>query len=262
MKYLKLLAFTLILLLFFFLTIPLYPCLYLSENRTRKLLNFLVKWTSWAWLKVLDIKVKTNRKFHDSETYLIVSNHLSYLDALVISSVFPTSFVTSLEVKATSFLGHLTMLAGCLYVNRKDKSKIDIEIQGLRNALKNNISVTFFPEATSTDGSNVIRFRKPLFEASISSGRSILPLTINYVEVSHEKITTSNRDYLFWYGEMTFFPHFMNLLNQSNITVELEIHDPFLPEIFPVFELADRAHKVISNSYNPITPSMRAYEII
>ena len=262
MKYLKLLAFALILLLFFFFTIPLYPCLFLSENRARKILNIFVKWSSLGWLKVLGITVTTNKKHDKSETYLIVSNHLSYLDALIISSVFPTSFVTSLETKATSFLGHLTMLAGCLYVNRKDKSKIDNEIQGLRNALKDNISVTFFPEATSTDGSNVIRFRKPLFEASISSGRRILPLTINYIEVSNQKISIRNRDHLFWYGEMTFFPHFMNLLDQSNIRVELEIHEPFRPEIFPAFELADRTHKVISDSYHPITSPMRLNEII
>jgi 1-acyl-sn-glycerol-3-phosphate acyltransferase len=262
MKYFKLLAFTLILLLFFFFTIPLYPCLFLFENKTRKILNFLVKWTSWAWLKVLDIKVKTSKNFDESETFMIVSNHLSYLDALIISSVFPTSFVTSLEVKATSFLGHLTMLAGCLYVNRKDKSKIDMEIQGLRKALKENISVTFFPEATSTDGSHVIRFRKPLFEASISSGRRILPLTINYEEVSYQKISTHNRDSLFWYGEMTFFSHFMNLLDQSKIKVNLEVHEPFRPEIFPLFELAERSHHIISNSYNPVTSNLRQNEII
>lgn len=262
MKYFKLIAFTTILLLFFFFTIPLYPCLFLFENRTRKILNIIAKWTSKAWLKVLDIKITTNKRFDESETFMIVSNHLSYLDVLIISSVFPTSFVTSLEVKSTSFLGHLTMLAGCLYVNRRDKSKIHIEIQGLRNALKNDISVTFFPEATSTDGTNVIRFRKPLFEASISSGKRILPLTINYAEISNKKISVENRDLLFWYGEMTFFPHFMNLLDQSDIKVELHIHEPFTPEIFPLFELADYTHQVISKNYQSLSPIMGSYEII
>jgi 1-acyl-sn-glycerol-3-phosphate acyltransferase len=262
MKYLKLLFFTIVLCLFFLVTIPLYPFLFMKENKTRKILNSIVQWTSRAWLKILDIQVKTNRNINTEETYLIVSNHLSYLDALVISAIIPSSFVTSLEVKSTSFLGHLSMLAGCLFVNRKDKSKINQEIQGLRDALKENISVTFFPEATSTDGSNVIRFRKPLFEASISSGRSILPLTLNYVEISEQKINPENRDYLFWYGDMTFFPHFMNLLSLSKIKVEIEIHEPFKPEIFPVFELADRAHKVISHSYHPIVTPVRLHEII
>ncbi len=210
-------------------------------------------WTSMAWLKILDIEVITNRDIKKDESYLVVANHLSYLDVLVISSVIPCSFVTSLEIKATSVLGHLTMLSGCLYVNRKDKSKINLEIKELVEALGRNISVTFFPEATSTDGSNVLRFRKPLFEASISSGKLILPMTINYLEISKQAVTTRNKDFLFWYGDMTFYPHFMNLLCQSKIKIKLDIHEPFKPEIYPVLELAEKAHKVISGTYQPIS---------
>jgi 1-acyl-sn-glycerol-3-phosphate acyltransferase len=209
-----------------------------------------------AWLKILDIEVITNRDIKKDESYLVVANHLSYLDVLVISSVIPCSFVTSLEIKATSVLGHLTMLSGCLYVNRKDKSKINLEIKELVEALGRNISVTFFPEATSTDGSNVLRFRKPLFEASIKSGKPILPLTINYLKISGQKITNNNKDHLFWYGDMTFFPHFMNLLKLSKIKVSLDIHESFQPEIFQLFELAEKAHQVVSTNYFPISKDL------
>jgi len=262
MRYLKLFFFLIILGLFFVFTIPLYPFLFFFRNRTRKSLNYIVTWTSTAWLKILGIKVRINGTLDKTKNYLIVANHLSYLDALIISSFLPSSFVTSLEVKSTSFLGHLTMLSGCLFVNRKDKSKINLEILGLRDALLKNINVTFFPEATSTDGTAVIRFRKPLFEASIASGKPILPITINYQEVSSNKVSDKNRDSVFWYGEMTFFPHFMNLLKQSEVITELVIHEPFTPELYPVFELAEKAHQIISNSYKPILQEMRPNEII
>jgi len=56
------------------------------------------------------------------KTYLILSNHLSYIDILVIASVMPSVFVSSMEVKANAFLGFLTSCGGSLYIERRKKS--------------------------------------------------------------------------------------------------------------------------------------------
>ncbi|MDZ4121096.1 MAG: 1-acyl-sn-glycerol-3-phosphate acyltransferase, partial [Candidatus Cloacimonadaceae bacterium] len=51
--------------------------------------------------------------------HLIVANHVSYTDIIVLSSIFPFVYITSVEMGENPFLGDITRLGGCLYTNRK-----------------------------------------------------------------------------------------------------------------------------------------------
>ena len=95
--------------------------------------------------------------------YLIVSNHLSYLDVLAMISVLNTRFVTSMEVKHAAGLGWITDQAGCLYVERRSRKNLKTEINEISKALEGGFYVVVFPEATSTNGDGVLRFKRPLF---------------------------------------------------------------------------------------------------
>lgn len=190
--------------------------------------------------------------FSSSKNYLIVSNHLSYLDVLIISSIIPSCFVTSKEIKDSFFLGQIVTLAGCLFVDRRDKRNLKNEIGELRDALRHNLSVTIFPEATSTNGNEVIRFRRPLFESSIATGKPILPLTINYKKISSRPVNASNRDIVCWYGDMDFLPHFLKVLEQDSIDVELVFCPVIIPEMVNSLELAIKSHQKISNAFQTL----------
>lgn len=205
-------------------------------------------------LWVIGIKVNVfNAEFSQPfSNYLIVSNHLSYLDVIVLGSKFPSCFVTSKEIKASLFLGQLTSLAGCLFVDRKNKRQLSQEVSELRRVLEKGLNVTIFPEATSTNGEEVLRFRRPLFEASIASGKPILPITINYKSINAVKVGPSNRDLLCWYGEMEFFPHFIKLLTQKKIEIDVVLSEPFLPELMPILDLASLSHQKVSQSFQTL----------
>ena len=229
--------------LFFVLTIPFLPLTWIVPNHIRLYLVSVVSLCSKGLLEVLEIKVKANKKIDETKTYLIVANHLSYTDILIISSLHPCAFVTSLEMRKAPFLGQLITLAGCLLVNRKDKSKIHDEIHKLRLALASGISVVFFPEATSTDGAEVLKFKRPLFESSIATQVPILPLTINYQE---------SRGFVCWYGEMEFFSHFIHLLHQEKIEADLFVHEAFTPGLMTSLEMAEHTHQIVKGAYHPV----------
>ena len=237
--------------LFFVLTLPFLPLTWFVPNHIRPYLIYVVSLCSKGILEVLGIKVKASKEI-EARTYLIVSNHLSYTDILVIASHHPCAFVTSLEMKNAPFLGQLITLAGCLFVNRKNKSKINDEINKLRLALISGISVVFFPEATSTDGGEVLRFKRPLFESSIATQTPILPLTINYHRISGDSFSVKNRDLVCWYGDMNFFPHFLSLLNQESIEVDLTVHEAFTPGMMTSFEMAQYSHTIIKGAFRPV----------
>ncbi|MCB0422255.1 MAG: 1-acyl-sn-glycerol-3-phosphate acyltransferase [Bdellovibrionales bacterium] len=200
----------------------------------------------------LRVQVKNFGLKNPNENYLVVSNHLSYLDILIISSQIPSCFVTSVEIKETPLLGLLTKLGGCLYVERRNKSNIHNEIKDIREGLENNLNVVVFPEATSTNGESVLRFRSPLYNASISSYKKVLPTCINYRSVGHTSLNKDNRDAIFWYGDMSFFPHLVGLVKAGPIEVELDFLAPLdTRKYVDPIECAQITHSQVSKRFIP-----------
>ncbi len=176
-------------------------------------------------IRIMNFKIQTagQTEYLSTGPYLVASNHMSYLDILILSSKMPGCFVTSQEIREVPFLGHLCMLAGCLFVERRNKENIHKEIHELTEALEKGLNVIFFPEATSTNGEQILRFRKPLFQAAINSTQQVLPVCLNYVSIDQVPVNTASRDRLCWYGDMSFAPHLWHLMQAREVVVEIQV---------------------------------------
>lgn len=203
-------------------------------------------------IKVLGIKIdlKHFEKLH-GKNYLIVCNHLSYLDIFVISSFIPTAFVTSNEMKETPFLGQVCILGGCLFVERRSKKGIRDEINHLARCLKEGMNVVIFPEAKSGNGEELLKFRSSLYQAAIVADVPVIPFCLNYKKINNEAVTLKNRDKIFWYGEMTFFPHFLSLLKIKSIEVELNIFSSIKSQ--DKVELLNDTYTKINENFKAVT---------
>lgn len=156
-----------------------------------------------------------------SGSRLIVANHLSYLDILIISAIQPTMFVTSIEIRDSGFLGFLCKAAGCHFVERRNRNQIDREIREIAQSLSQGLNVVVFPEATSTNGAQVLPFKVSLMDAAVLSGRPLKPLCINYRAIAGNPVNSLNRDEVCWYGDMTFLDHLTNVAVRGSIQVEV-----------------------------------------
>ncbi len=183
--------------------------------------------------------------------YLVVSNHVSYLDIAVLTTINPFLFITSNEMKNTPFLGKVTELGGSLYTDRKKFTGIKGEINNFANYLRDGFNVVLFPEATSTDGKELRKFKKSLYQVAIEANKAILPICIKYTHCNGKPIDDTNRDNLFWYGDMGFLPHFWRLLNIKNAQVEITILDEL--QVGPDSErreLCDTTYQMIHDKYH------------
>jgi 1-acyl-sn-glycerol-3-phosphate acyltransferase len=253
-KIIKLFLFVLFILSFFACSTFILIFNFFSFDRARTMLVKNISIHSNIGLKLLGIKVKAafSRNIND-ENFLLVSNHHSYVDILVIASFFPACFVTSYEMKETLFLGQLCSLGGCLFVERRSRAGLSKEVMNLTAALKNKLNVVVFPEATSTNGEALLKFKRPLFQAALDAKKEVLPICLNYLKVNHERITKKNRDSVFWYGDATFFPHFLNFLEQDEVLVELSVLDRIeLDESLDKDQLANLSYQAISSEFKPI----------
>lgn len=204
-------------------------------------------------LKLMGIEVETkDLERTEKRGKLLVGNHMSYIDVLFTAAINPGCFVTSVEMKKTPFLGQICQLGGCVFVERRNKKNLKNEIREITESLKNGLDVYVFPEATSTNGDEVIRFRRPLFNAAIEAGVEILPLTINYNKLNDIEVNEGNRDYICWYGDMTFFDHLWNLFAIRRIDVSVDFHPRIeqTPSI-EALELAEKSHDLVKSSFRP-----------
>ncbi|HOK80025.1 MAG TPA: lysophospholipid acyltransferase family protein [bacterium] len=242
-------------LIFIYMMVSCFVTIFSKRSSRRKNLCLNCSYFSKIGLKFLGIRVKkcADISQFQNKSYFIVSNHVSYIDILVISSFFPASFITSVEVAKDVFLGTLAMLGGSLFVERRKKSRLIKDLETVSDVLESNLNVVLFPEGTSSDGEKILPFKKTLFRAAIKHSVPVLPLYLRYVSVDGMPVSNNNRDLIYWYGDMKFFPHFMSLLKLNSINANLFI----LPEISSVskssHQLASIAFQTISNMHQSAT---------
>jgi len=222
-------------------------------RRTRKsnvLLGYYARVAQW----ILRIKVRALGKEHIQRGALYVGNHLSYADVLVLSPVLEGGFVTSVEIKHTPGLGLICQMAGCLFVERRNRSGLRNEISELREGLQVGLNVTIFPEATSSNGEQILRFKKPLYLAAVAAGRPVIPFCLNYRRVGGQPINKVTRDSVCWYGDMDFLPHLISLAGSGGVEVDLNILPPLETGLqMEAGELAEKSQAAIEKVFIPVS---------
>lgn len=223
--FVKFVCFNLLLLIFFITTIPLYPFYLVFPETIRKIVSYIIQFIAKNMLSLLGARVAINKKIYSNKGRLVISNHLSYLDMLILLSQYRTSFITSKEIKETPFLGQICELAGCYYTDRKDKKNIHQEVKDIKIAIQKGETITFFPEATSTNAEEIKRFRKPFFYPAQELKIPVTTITLNYRFINDMPFSKKNRDLVCWYGDMTFFAHYWNLMKITRLEVDLKVHE-------------------------------------
>lgn len=232
--------------------------------RERKMLSRILQISNSWMLSVLNIKLNVNGDHSHLKGKLVVSNHMSYVDVFLLASLYPTSYVTSKEMRDTPVLGWICRLASCVFVERRNKENIQNEIQEITQGLTEGLTVTIFPEATSTNGDEVIRFRRPLFNAAVFAKADVQPICINYRYLGKKPVTKQNRDKVCWYGDMGFGLHFLGFVLQPGLVVDIDFLQPIVFDPNRSLEaLVEESHQLVVSTYDKLSPQQEsASEIV
>ena len=159
---------------------------------------------------------------------IFVSNHISWLDILAINSTLDVVFIAKNEVRSWPGLGLLAVLGQTIFIERKSLNALS-QKRTLEECLKKGQSVFFFPEGTSTDGSNVKQFKSSLFEVCYGelfkkkNWGSVQPITIIY----KSPIADDPGFYSFWREEDTIFANIKKIIKRAGQgRVQLVFHRP------------------------------------
>lgn len=141
--------------------------------------------------------------------FLLVTNHLSYVDIVVLSSVVECSYVSRGDVRDWPVVGLLCRSMGVIFVDRTRRADVHRVSNEMRARLERGEGVVFFPEGTSTAGASVLPFRPSLFDAAVQAGAPVYYGAIGYETDAGE---TPAHMAICWWGDMTFGSHFYALL--------------------------------------------------
>ena len=158
---------------------------------------------------------------------VIVSNHLSYVDGIVLGSIFPVVFVSKREVKKWPLIGLWTSLCGTVFINRQRKDQVRLLIVEMIRKLNEGVNILLFPEGRATNGERMLPFQTAPLAAPLRNRSIIVPVTLVYKSVDGKPVSKENRDLIYCYDDMDFVPHFWKLLSlrriEALVTVQLKI---------------------------------------
>jgi 1-acyl-sn-glycerol-3-phosphate acyltransferase len=188
----------------------LFRCVFCPKNSARQQRALWLQRTSRRVGRIFRLETQSAGTIPSSG--LLVCNHLSYLDILVLASLAPAVFVAKREVKSWPVMGLLAQLAGTVFIDRErraDVGKVNDEIQ---SALDDGALVILFPEGTSSDGKTILAFKSSLLEPAT---RQKHPLAAGCIQ-SALADGDAGAEVCYW-GDAVFFPHLLNLLSKRAV---------------------------------------------
>jgi lyso-ornithine lipid O-acyltransferase len=169
---------------------------------------------------------------------LVVANHLSYLDILILSAAMPCFFVSKKEIDGWPYFGWAARTAGTIFLDRKSMRSVRQVAEEIRARLNLPVPVLLFPEGTSTDGAHVLRFHSSLIDPATKAGAPITTAAIRYVARGVEE-----RE-LCWYGGAEFLPHTWKIMDVEEFSAQVRFGEPRIYADRRV--AADRTHAEIA----------------
>ncbi len=222
-----------------------YPSLPISLQK-----RIMHRW-SVELLDVLHVKLSINGSFpmHEIKQGLIISNHISWLDVFVMSSILPMRFVAKSEVRSWPFIGWLCSRANTIFIERNKRSDtIRTNIQAVEH-LRSGNCMAIFPEGTTSDGSQIRHFHASLLQPAIDAQTSIYPVAIHY----HDKSNNPNFDAAY-IDDMTFVQSLWKIVSSPDLRVRITTTEALNTQTDNRRLLALEAHRRISHALSIAPP--------
>ncbi|HKX30289.1 MAG TPA: lysophospholipid acyltransferase family protein [Blastocatellia bacterium] len=178
------------------------------RQASRRWRNRVVRTWARSAAVILGLKIRV-RGTPPKAPFFLVSNHLSYIDIIVFASLVDSVFIAKHDVADWPIFGALSRAIDTIFIDRNRRSDV-VRVNALiRKALAERVSLTLFPEGTSTQGSTVLPFKSSLLEPAVEAG-----VPVSYAAIRYRTSGGQPPAHLAvcWWGEMGFLSHLFALL--------------------------------------------------
>ncbi|MBK8884069.1 MAG: 1-acyl-sn-glycerol-3-phosphate acyltransferase [Bacteroidales bacterium] len=133
-----------------------------------------------ALIPIWKVRVDGREKAERGTTYVIIANHQSILDILMINRLrYRFKWISKIENTSVPVLGWYLRMAGYITVDRGNEESKAKMLEQSYNCLKQGISIMIFPEGTRSVNGEIGFYKRGAFQLAIQAGIPILPVIID-----------------------------------------------------------------------------------
>jgi 1-acyl-sn-glycerol-3-phosphate acyltransferase len=146
---------------------------------------------------------------------LIISNHRSYFDSIVILKNNLAYPIAKTEVASWPLIGNVCKSTGVIFVDRENNSGKEKTLNEISLVLENGFSILNTPEGTTHIEPTTINFKPGAFYIAAQLGTPVIPIALDYKNLEDA-----------WIGNDTFLPHFLKCFGKWRTEIKLSYLEP------------------------------------
>lgn len=196
----------------------------------------VIAWLVRVQLRILGVRIRvTGTSCPDAP--LLIANHVSWLDILVLDAVRTSRFLSKVEVRKWFVVGYLSSRFGTIFIRRGEGAGEAIRL--IAEGLRHGTSTAVFPEGTTSNGDTVRRLHPRLFAAAIEAGTWIQPVVLYYPATDGKGVNPLAP----FVRDQSLFSHALGLLYNRHLDVWVHFTEPVASEGQSRDALAQRCHQ-------------------
>lgn len=146
---------------------------------------------------------------------LLVCNHRSYLDPIVILKDVQALPVAKYEVSYWPLIGFAARVTGVLFVDRANQASRDETRKKISETIQSGYTIINYPEGTTHDEPQTIKFKSGAFREAAASDFTVYPTALDYYHTTDA-----------WVGDDTFLPHFIRCFGKRRTYAKVRYGTP------------------------------------
>jgi 1-acyl-sn-glycerol-3-phosphate acyltransferase len=139
-----------------------------------------------AWsvrmLALLNVRLEVRGAPPERGPVLLVANHISWLDILVMHAARYCRFVSKADIKRWPLIGALATGGGTIYIERESRRDALRVVHAMAAGLQQGEVVAVFPEGTTGDGIDLLPFHANLIQAAIAARAPAQPVALSFLD--------------------------------------------------------------------------------
>jgi 1-acyl-sn-glycerol-3-phosphate acyltransferase len=154
---------------------------------------------------------------------LLVANHVSWLDVIVILAHAPARLLAKREVRAWPLIGRLAATLGTVFVDRSRPKSLPATVEQVRRNLAAGGVVAVFPEGTTWCGRMGGTFRPAMFQAAVDAGVPVVPVRLTFAQAGTTSTVAA------FIGDETLLVSLKRVVAARDLSIGLRAHAKLHP---------------------------------
>ncbi|MCB2077623.1 MAG: 1-acyl-sn-glycerol-3-phosphate acyltransferase [Novosphingobium sp.] len=165
--------------------------------------------------RIAGVKVRVSGQTPGPGAFLL-ANHVSWIDIPAIAGLTGSAFVAHDGLSSHPVLHWLCRMNDTVFVARHDRKSVALQVEQVREAIRDTGALTIFPEGTTADGTCLLPFKSSLLSAldPVPEGIDVQPVWLDY---------GNDVPGIAWVGDEPGLDNFLRILARSR-PVALTVH--------------------------------------